>query len=239
MGDGGKANAIVALDPKTLQLKDWFTQPTAEFATGPTIIGHNGREIVAAATKDGRVVLLDASSLGGADHSTPLFVSPPHVEGGTVSAAALAAWQQPGGSSWILLPVSGRVSRDVARTKAGLPNGAVIALKIDDGAGAVSLTRGWVAQPLASPATPIIVNGVMFALATGSPAEAAGRPTPAVLHAYDGATGQRLWSSGTAMSTPASPASFWSALGQVYVGAHDGTVYAFGFDDERRHTNTR
>src|SRR4029453_121536 len=29
-GDG-KANAIVALDPKTLQLKDWFTQPTETF----------------------------------------------------------------------------------------------------------------------------------------------------------------------------------------------------------------
>ena len=36
----GKANAIVALDPKTLQLKDWFTQPTAEFVTGPTVFRH-------------------------------------------------------------------------------------------------------------------------------------------------------------------------------------------------------
>ena len=44
-GDG-KANAIVALDPKTLQLKDWFTQPTAEFVTGPTILRHNDKELV-------------------------------------------------------------------------------------------------------------------------------------------------------------------------------------------------
>jgi hypothetical protein len=36
----------------------------------------------------------------------------------------------------------------------------------------------------------------------------------------------------------ASPGSFWSGLGQVYIGAHDGTVYAFGFNDERRPTNT-
>ena len=42
-GDG-KANAIVALDPKTLQLKDWFSQPTAEFVTGPTILRHNNKE---------------------------------------------------------------------------------------------------------------------------------------------------------------------------------------------------
>ena len=75
-GDG-KANAIVALDPKTLQLKDWFTQPTAEFVTGPTIFRHDDTDIVAAATKDGRVLLLDAASLGGANHATPLAASKP------------------------------------------------------------------------------------------------------------------------------------------------------------------
>jgi hypothetical protein len=41
------------------------------------------------------------------------------------------------------------------------------------------------------------------------------------------------------MSTVASPGSFWSGLGQVYVGARDGTLHAFGFNDERRHTNAR
>ena len=55
----GKVNAIVALDPKTLQVKDWFTQPGVEFVTGPTVFRHNDRDIVAAATKDGRVLLLE------------------------------------------------------------------------------------------------------------------------------------------------------------------------------------
>jgi hypothetical protein len=36
------------------------------------------------------------------------------------------------------------------------------------------------------------------------------------------------------MTTFASPGSYWSALSQVYVGTNDGTVYAFGFADERR-----
>ena len=88
-GDG-KANAIVALDPKTLQLKDWFSQPTAEFVTGPTILRHNNKNIVAAATKDGRVLLLDAASLGGSNHATPLVASKPFLgAGATVSADAL------------------------------------------------------------------------------------------------------------------------------------------------------
>ena len=93
-GDG-KVNAIVALDPKTLQIKDWFSQPTAEFVTGPTIIRHNNRNIVAAATKDGRVLLLDAASLGGSNHDTPLAASTPAFGAGSaVSADALAAWQE-------------------------------------------------------------------------------------------------------------------------------------------------
>ena len=74
---------------------------------------------------------------------------------------------------------------------------------------------------------------MVFALATGGTRGQAA----AALHAYDGATGKRLWKSGKAMTTSASPGSFWSGLGQVYVGTHDGTLHAFGFNDERRHTS--
>jgi hypothetical protein len=113
----------------------------------------------------------------------------------------------------------------------------VIALKLVDTGGALSMEPGWVSHNLSAAATPITVNGVVFALATGLPAQSSGRGTPAVLHAYDGATGRRLWGSDNAMTTSASPGSFWSGTGQVYVGAHDGTLYTFGFDDERRATN--
>ena len=60
-----------------------------------------------------------------------------------------------------------------------------------------------------------------------------------MLHAYAGTTGKRLWNSEKAMTTFASPRSLWTGLGQIYVGARDGTIYAFGFNDERRHTNER
>jgi hypothetical protein len=253
-GDG-KANAIVALDPITLAVKDWFTQPTAEFVTGPTIVQHDNKEVVAAATKDGRVLLLDAASLGGADHSTPLFSSRSWLgSGGAVSADALAAWQQShaadasasaqpaqapapstGATTWLLLPVAGRLSAGMPAGNGQVSAGAVIALKLGGAGGALSLEPGWVSHDLAAPGTPIIVNGVVFTLATGAPA-AAGRGTPAVLHAYDGATGKRFWTSGKTMTTFASPGSFWTGLGQIYVGAHDGTLYTFGFNDERRPT---
>lgn len=234
-GDG-KANAIVALDAKTLQLKDWFTQPTAEFATGPTVLRHNGKDVVVAATRDGRVLVLDASSLGGASHSTPLFTSQPvAASGGSVSADALAVWQQPGGSSWILVPFKGRVAGGAA-TNGAVSRGAVAALKLADAGGALSTETAWVSHDLATPSTPVIVNGVVFALGTGAPSSATDKGTAAVLHAYDGATGRALWNSAKSMTSFASPGSMWTGLGQVYVGLQNGQVHAFGFNDERRHT---
>jgi hypothetical protein len=233
----GKANAIVALDPKTLQLKDWFTQPNAEFVTGPTILRRNDKDVVAAATRDGRVLLLDAASLGGPNHATPLHSSKPLFgEGGRVSADALATWQSSGGNamSWILLPVSGRLGSAPAAS-GPIADGAIVALKLVERGGGFSLEPGWLSQNLAAAATPIIVNGVVFALATGRPATSPAVGTAAVLHAYDGVTGKRLWSSEKAMTAFASPGSMWTGLGQIYVGTHDGTVYAFGFEDERRY----
>jgi hypothetical protein len=256
-GDG-KANAIVALDPRTLQLKDWFTLPTAEFVTGPTILRHGDKDLVTAATKDGRILLLDTKSLGGTNHATPLYASKTWLEpGATVSGDALATWRQSiagaatgsepatrsvqptsrSGTTWILLPVAGRLANGAASANGPISAGAVAAVKLVDAGGALSTELGWVSHNLSAAATPITVNGVVFTLATGLPATSAGRGTPAVLHAYDGATGRRLWSSDKAMTTFASPGSFWTGSGQIYVGVHDGTLYAFGFNDERRATN--
>jgi hypothetical protein len=231
----GKANAIVALDPRSLQLKDWFTQPSAEFVTGPTVFRHGTKDLVAAATKDGRVILLDAASLGGADHATPLAASPVlFAGGGSISAEALSTWASAdAGARWILVPVSGRAV--AARTTNGaIRNGAVVALRVRDVSGAFSLEPEWTSSDLTSPATPIIVNGVVFALSTGRPVAAGRTGSPAMLVAHDGLSGKVLWNSGKSMSATASPGSFWSALSQVYVGGDDGMVYAFGFLDERR-----
>jgi hypothetical protein len=235
---GGKANAIVALDPRTLQLKDWFTQPTAEFVTGPTVFRHGTKDVVAVATKDGRVILLDAESLGGPNHATPLLASRPLFEsGGSISAQALSTWARATAgvtttARWILVPVAGRPSG--ARTTNGaIRNGSVIALRVADANGVLSLEPEWTSSDLTMPATPIIVNGVMFALSTGR-AAAAQSGSPAVVYAYDGVSGKALWNSGKSITSLASLGSFWSALSQVYVGTDDGTVYAFGFPDERR-----
>ena len=254
-GDG-KANAIVALDPKTLAITGWFTRPDTDFVTGPSVFRQGDREIVAAATSDGRVVLLDAAALGGADHSTPLATSAALAgAGASVRRDAIALWQQGGASepatmaatptaapvapgpgervTRILVPIDGPLAASVPGTNGPASRGAVVALAVRESAGALSLAPVWTSTSLASPATPLIVNGVVFALGADAPRTGATAGAGATLHAYDGASGRRLWASGRTMTAPASAGSLWSGLGQVYVGTEDGTLHAFGFDDER------
>ncbi len=239
-GNGGYANAIVALDSKTLTVKDWFTSPTTEFVSTPLVFVHDGKTVVAAATRDGRIVLLDAASLGGANHATPLFTSNPLTQAGAAAApTALTMWQerpadgQPAGTqpaTWLLAPVAGPPA---GGAQGAITHGAVMAMKVVSQNGRLSLQPGWTSRDLVSPIAPIVVNGVAFVASTGRPAAAGASGSPAVIYALDASTGKELWNSGTTITSYLPGRSFWSANGQVYAGANDGTVYAFGFPMER------
>lgn len=250
---GGYANAIVALDPKTLALKDWFTQPGITFAAAPILFQEGGRDIVAATTRDGRVLLLDAASLGGADHATPLFASA-SLTGGKAAfgSQAPALWQERitvpptapapanppaaapapapatiDGTRWLLVPVTGALAAPAgAASNGAITTGAILGLKIASESGAFSVQPGWISENVAGPLTPIVVNGVAFTVAGA-------RNTPARLFAMNGATGKTMWQSESVMSGPVSGRSFWTGSGHVFVGTVDGTVYGFGFDMER------
>ncbi len=207
---GGYANAIVALDSKTLQPTDWFSSAATEFVTTPVVVSVAGREIVAVATRDGRIFLLDAAALGGTNHATPFFSS--ESLAGNVAPDALAAFEQPAGTPWLLVPSSR----------------AIIAFRIVQDGSKVSLQQGWTSRDLAVPTAPIVVNDVVFAAASGRPQGAA------VLYAFDSRTGRELWNSGKTMTSWVPPANIWASNSQVHAGTHDGTVYAFGYVLERR-----
>jgi len=208
-GAGGYASAIVALDAKTLQPTDWFSNPTAEFVTTPVVFSHGGREIVAAATRDGRIFLLDATALGGANHATPLYASTPFAA--NFAPDALATFEQ-AGTRWLLVPLSGQI----------------VALRIVQQAEKLSVAPGWTSRDIALPTAPIVVNDVVFAAASGRPQGAA------VLYAFDSRTGRELWNSGKTITSYIPVGNLWASNSQVYVGTYDGTVHAFGFTLERR-----
>ena len=62
---------------------------------------------------------------------------------------------------------------------------SVVAWKIVDQGGSPTLQPGWTSRALGAPATPVIVNNVVFAVSSGKPAAAGGAGTPAVLYALN------------------------------------------------------
>jgi outer membrane protein assembly factor BamB len=202
----GKSLAVI--DPKTMRMRDWFTDTTADFVSTPVLITFKDKDLVAVTSRDGRIFLLDMASLGGANHRTPLHVTPP-VAGRLITD--IATWQAADGTRWLL----------------AVSNNSVAALKIDDVSGTPSLQSRWISRELASPILPVVVNGVLFTASTGT------RSTPGVLYALDGMTGKELWNSGKTLTNAVAPGALWTSVGQVHTATVDGTVYTFGFPLER------
>jgi hypothetical protein len=242
-GQGGEqhySDAIVALDRDTLQLKDWFSAPGAEFNASPIVIRRKDKDLVAATGNDGRLYLLDAGSLGGSDHKTPLHVTPKYTS--TPTGTALATWEDQG-TLWILATAAGAPPADVKFTPNGLaPNGRVVAFKLIDQDGKLSLEPAWASRDLTSPLAPIVVNGMVMAASSGeyrpanptatvSASERVRRSIPAVLYVLDGATGKTLWSSATKITSFAR-AGLSAGDGQVYLVTYDNQLYAFGIPME-------
>ena len=243
--DGGgpgsnDANAIVALDPKTLAARDWFSPGSTPFTTSPVAFNYKGKDLIVAANADGRLYVLDAGSLGGADHRTPLSKTAPYSAGaGEFAAGALATSENADGSRWVFAAAAGPPGAGTAigSSNGQVTNGAIVAYKLVDQNGTPGLQTVWTSRDLSSPAPPTVVNGVVFAISTGeyrsgdaqlTAAQRAQRGKAAVLYALDAASGKELWSSGTTISSFVRGVGPSAGDGQVYVVTYDGTVYAFG-----------
>ena len=227
-GSGGYANAVVALNPGELTVKDWFTLPGAEFVTPPVVFTVGNREIVTAATRDGSIFMLDTKLLGGPTHAVALGrFSAPSTDRTSFVPSGLATWEDSAGTRWLLRPTATTVS----------------AMKITSVNGTPTLQAGWTSRPMRAPLSPLVVNGVVFVVSSGeffppagarvSAGDRARQSVPAVLYALDAATGRELWSSGNAMTSFVHGPAIWPGIGQVHVATFDNTVYAFGFAIER------
>jgi len=231
-GKSEVANAVVSLDQKTLTQKDWFAT-TTPFTSNPVVFQYKNKDLIVAANKDGRLYVLDSASLGGTDHKTPLHKSS-QVSAALEDPSGLASWLDSAGTRWIVASVGGPLQ---AETKVAMANGTVtagtlVAFTVVDQNDAPTLQPQWTSRDLASPVTPVVVNGVVFALASGE-AKGRGRASNAVLYALDAATGKELWTSGTTITSPVRGVGPSAGDSQVYVAASDGTLYVFGMPMER------
>jgi hypothetical protein len=236
--------SVVALDPKTLKVKDWFspagTSRNLNFSTTPVVFTYKEKEYIVTGGQEGRLYLLDGAALGGADHQSALYRSALYSAAKT-GPAALASWEDSAGVRWVLAPVAGQPGSEAkfSTTNGDIRNGAIAAFKVVEENGKPTLQPGWVSRDLVSPAPPIIVNGVVFALSTGEYAPAANstvtaeqraqRSVPAILYALDASNGKELWSSGKTIASFSHSGGLASGASKVFVSTADSTLYAFGY----------
>jgi outer membrane protein assembly factor BamB len=218
------ANSVVALSAGSLKVKDWYT-PTAgakgrTLNVSPVLLTYKEKELIVAPGNNGGIVLLDSQSLGGSDHHTPLaeslVMSKPPSRG---AWEGLATWQDKQGVPWVLASIAGPVAK-FPGSNGPAPHGSIIAFKVSEQGGKLSLAPIWISRDLVNPAPPAIVNGVVFALEGGG--------THATLYALDATTGKQLYSSEDAIGTHARFAGMSVGDGHVFFTTHDNTLYSFG-----------
>ncbi|MBI2690066.1 MAG: PQQ-like beta-propeller repeat protein [Acidobacteria bacterium] len=197
-------NQIVALAEKTLEQRAAYAAGSADFVSSPVVFEFKGKNLIAAATADGRVHVIDSANMTAAAKSDTV-AKPGYAVG------ALASWEDEYKVRWILVPAGS----------------AIASLKVVEDGGSVALQKGWNSKELTSPITPTIVNGVVFAASSGN---AGG--TEATLFAFEGSTGKELWNSGTTIGSYITTGGLSAGGGRVYVSTIDGTQYAFGFPME-------
>ena len=237
LGTGAAAtpppDSIVALNPETLTTTDWFTAPAADFNATPTIVRYKNRDLVAVTANDGRLYLLDAKSLGGGDHKTPLAVTAKFTDAG--AGTALATFED-GSGSWIVATASGTTGEVKFTPNGSAPNGRIVAFRLRDEGEKLSLEPVWQSQDLTAPLAPIVVNGMVFAVSSGEyrggpasmpAAQRAQRSVPAVFYVLDSTTGKTIWNSGTKITSFAR-GGLSAGGGQVYLVTYDNQLYAFG-----------
>lgn len=240
-------DALTLKDYYTPTNHEWLTRRDLDMNSTPVVFPYKGRDVLAASGKEGRFFLIDAKSMGGADHMTPLFrselISNKNVNFQTEGTwGSLSSWEAKDGTRWVLAPIGGEVAVKVPTTYGATPNGGILALKVDDAAGRTVISPVWLSHDMMTAEPPVIVNGVVFTLAggefTGQANDAEGglfsaeerikRSVPAKLYALDAATGKELYSSGNQVASFLHQAGLSVAGDKITFGTFDGTIYCFG-----------
>ncbi len=243
---------VVALTPKELKVKDYFTigdkplkSGTAGSAITPIVFSFPNRDLVIAGGTDGRIYLLDSRSLGGLDHHTPLFATPQLLE-------RRKKTQENGFhgvfSTWLDVDTGMRRFYTTAfgplRKSSGFRNGfsthraadagSVFAFELRGTSERPTLEPIWVSGPLISPSSAVIANGMVFVLSTTGTQPS----NTATLHVFDAVTGKDL-NSGAVSASTAPSGELALANGRIYFTGRDNAVYCFGIPAEQKQLITQ
>lgn len=244
-------------DTKALELKDWYAPTNAvwmrkrdlDFNTTSPIFDYKGKEYLVSSSKECRMWLLDTSELGGEDHRTPVYRTPilcnEEVNFTAGVWGALATWEEPNGTRWILMPFWGpKHSQFTAPIEHGqVVYGAVAAFKLEEKAGKLVLSPAWISRDMYHADPVVVANGMVFAYGNGEDTTQAtpdaglgynnavnrtGHSSHATIYVLDAHTGDELWSSGDQIASFSHFSGLTVANGRFYLGTYDGTLYCFG-----------
>jgi hypothetical protein len=126
---GSFGNTVMALSLKNFRLLDTYTPANWEYlnktdldlgSVSPVIFPFQKWTLVASVGKESAISLLDADNLGGADHHTPLYLSP---RWGNDEAllhdrgvwGSMATWQDGQGKRWLSMLMLGPPSKDAPK----------------------------------------------------------------------------------------------------------------------------
>jgi outer membrane protein assembly factor BamB len=183
-GSGRWGNTILELN-KDLRVLDSYTPANESYINAkdfdlgsgsPLVFPYEKWTLIAAAAKEGVIYLLDAKSLGGADHRTPLYLSPRYSNdamkfGFNGMWGAMGTYVDAQGERWLLVPMMGPAAKDTASSfkvrHGNVVNGSLMAFKVQTQDGKPVLTPEWMSGDLDVPGVPVIANGVVFVLADG------------------------------------------------------------------------
>jgi len=225
---------------------DWLVKRDLDMQVTPAIFNYKGRELMVDAGKECRIYLMDTKSIGGDDHRTPLYRSPQLCNEDYNSASAgiwgsMATWDDAKGTRWVLTPIWGeKHSAFKAPVDYGdVEDGAIVAFKLEEKNGKLTLTPAWMSQNMNRAEPPVIANGIVFAYGNGedttqsypdvgladTPERRIPGSTRAVLYALDAQTGKTLWSRRNQITSW----NHWSGLSianaRGYIGTYQRNLY--------------
>jgi len=261
---GDYSNSLVAISQKDLSVADYFLPVNWPYlkkkdldmaSASPVWFTWNGRNLIAQSSKEGVLRLLDADSLGGKDHQTPLFTARVGNEKdeccqGVGVWGALSSSRDSQGETWVYVPLGGPPAPNAPKfpiTNGDNVHGSIMAFRVesDPRTGSPILEPAWISGDFNRPDPAVIANGVIFALSNGENADQHGgeskrflNTSAAVLKALDAKTGKELFNSGTAMTSWVHFSGIAVADGRVYAVDHDSNVYCFGLGDASTGTST-
>ncbi len=183
--EAGKfGDSFLALSPKDLKLKDYYTPANWPWlnrkdldlgCVTPVAFHYKGRDLIVGGGKEGRLVLLDAKQLGGATHQEPLFQSPIYSNEDLYSAGrgfwgSITTWEDKKGTRWIYAPGWGPVASKApafAMKNGEVTDGTLMAFKVEEKEGKPVLTPAWTSRNMNVPEPAIVANGVVFLVSSG------------------------------------------------------------------------